>query len=151
MNRLAVLLATVGGLGYAPLAPGTVGSAVGVVIYLLASRQSAGAELLLLVVVTVAGMWAAGRAAVHFSRKDPAPVVIDEVAGQLAALAFTGVGFRGAIAGFVLFRLFDIVKPWPANKLEALPGGTGIVADDLMAGLYANLILQAVRLAPGVL
>jgi phosphatidylglycerophosphatase A len=96
-------------------------------------------------------MWAADRAAGQFGRKDPGPVVIDEVAGQLVTLAFTGAGLGGAFAGFLLFRLFDIIKPWPANRFEALPGGTGIVADDLMAGVYANLILQvAIRLAPGL-
>ena len=152
MNRFAVLLATVGGAGYAPFAPGTVGSAIGVVVYLLVSRQSVGVELALLVVVTLVGVWAADRAIGHFRRKDPSPVVIDEVAGQLVTLAFTGAGLRGAVAGFLLFRLFDIIKPWPANKFEALPGGTGIVADDLMAGVYANLILQlTIRLAPAVM
>jgi phosphatidylglycerophosphatase A len=77
-------------------------------------------------------------------------VVIDEVAGMLASLVFTGVSWTGALAGLVLFRLFDIFKPYPAGRLERLPGGLGIMADDLMAGLYANLALRALLwAAPG--
>jgi phosphatidylglycerophosphatase A len=151
MNRLAVAAATVGGVGFAPVAPGTAGSAVGVAIFLLAFPQSPVAVLATLLAVTVLAMWASDRAASHFGRRDPGVVVIDEVAGQLVALAFTGAGLRGALAGFVLFRVFDVVKPWPVNRLERLPGGTGIVADDLMAGAYVNVILQAaLRLAPGL-
>ena len=79
-------------------------------------------------------------------------MVIDEVAGQLVTLLFTGVGIRGALLGFLLFRVLDVVKPWPAGRFERLHGGVGIMADDIMAALYGNLIMQAViRLAPGAL
>ena len=149
MRRVGVIVATVGGAGYFPVAPGTVGSAVGVAVYLLLPR---GWLIPVTVVVTLVGIWAAGEAARHFAREDPGPVVVDEVAGQLLTLLFTGVGLRGAVLGFLLFRILDIVKPWPANRFERLPGGVGIMADDLMAGLYGNVLMQlAVRLAPSFL
>jgi phosphatidylglycerophosphatase A len=150
MTRLAVLLATSGGAGYMPVAPGTAGSAVGVLAFLLVDNWSIGSLMALIAVVTVVGVWASGRAARYFGREDPGPVVIDEVAGQLVTFAGTGVGLTGVLAGFVLFRAFDVIKPWPASRLEALPGGFGIMADDLMAGLYANLtLLVLLRLFPG--
>jgi phosphatidylglycerophosphatase A len=100
----------------------------------------------------IAGTWAASVAAGYFGREDPGHVVIDEVAGQLLTLMLTGVGLTGAIAGFFLFRVLDVIKPWPAAQFERLHGGIGIMADDLMAALYGNLILQAaVRIVPGVL
>src|SRR5205814_2286023 len=82
-----------------------------------------------------AGTWAAGVAATHFGREDPGQVVVDEVAGQLVTLLLTGAALPGAVIGFFAFRIFDILKPWPANRFERLPGGVGIMADDLMAGL----------------
>ena len=133
-----------------PVAPGTAGSAVGVLAFLLVDNWDLGSLTALIAVVTVVGVWASGRAARHFGREDPGPVVIDEVAGQLVTFAGTGVGLMGVLAGFVIFRVFDIIKPWPAGRLEALPGGVGIMADDLMAGLYANLtLLVLLRLFPG--
>jgi phosphatidylglycerophosphatase A len=147
MNRLAVLLATSLGAGYFPVAPGTAGSAVGVVIYLLTRHQSASEQIGLLAVVSVVGVWAASVAARHFGRDDPGPVVIDEVAGQLLTLLFTGVGVGGAIVGFFLFRVLDIFKPWPARQLESLHGGLGIMADDLMVAVYGNLLMRLFVLA----
>lgn len=152
MKRLAVALATVGFAGYSPIAPGTVGSLVGVVLYLFTSHLSLTWQFGLLGAITVVGVWSASEAARFFGREDPGHVVIDEVAGQLVTLILTGVGSLGALAGFFLFRVLDIIKPWPAGQFERLHGGVGIMADDLMAGLYGNLILQiAVRVVPGVL
>jgi phosphatidylglycerophosphatase A len=149
MTRLAVLLATAGGAGFAPVAPGTAGSAVGVIIFLATAGWPWAASLALLAGIVVAGIWAGGRAAALVGRKDPGHVVIDEVAGQLLTLYFTGANLAGVAVGFLLFRAFDIVKPWPAQRLEALPGGVGIMADDLMAGLYGHLILLLlVRMLP---
>ena len=142
MKKLALLIATVGGLGYARIAPGTVGSAAGVAIYFLTSHWSLPAQLGLAAGVSAIGVWAADVAAVHFGRADPSHVVIDEVAGQLVTYLGTGVGWKGAIIGFLLFRGLDIVKPWPANRLEALHGGLGIVADDVMAALYGCAMLH---------
>jgi phosphatidylglycerophosphatase A len=142
MRRLAVAIATTGGLGYAPIAPGTVGSAAGLGIYLLTSHWTVPAQIGLAAAVTLIGVWAAHEAAAHFNRSDPSPVVIDEVAGQLVTLLGTGVGLGGAIVGFFLFRALDIWKPWPARQLEALHGGVGIVADDVMAALYGCAIMH---------
>jgi phosphatidylglycerophosphatase A len=142
MKKLALAIATTGGLGYARIAPGTVGSAAGVAIYLLTSHWSVAAQIALAAGVSLIGVWAAGVAAVHFGRSDPSHVVIDEVAGQLVTYLGTGVGWKGAVIGFLLFRALDIVKPWPANRLEALHGGLGIVADDVMAALYGCAMLH---------
>jgi phosphatidylglycerophosphatase A len=147
MNRLAVLLATSLGAGYFPVAPGTAGSAVGVVIYLLTRHRSAPEQIGLLAVISVVGVWAASVAARHFGRDDPGPVVIDEVAGQLLTLLLTGVGAGGAIVGFFLFRVLDIFKPWPARQFESLHGGLGIMADDLMVAVYGNLLMHLFVLA----
>lgn len=143
MRRLAILIATGGGVGYVPFAPGTAGSALGIGIYLLTMHWPAAWQVALLAAIIVAGIWAAGEAERHFGRDDPGHVVIDEVAGQLLTLLLTGVGLAGAAAGFLLFRLFDIIKPWPARRFEAFHGGTGVVADDLMAGFYGWLVMQA--------
>jgi phosphatidylglycerophosphatase A len=136
MKRVALLLATAGGAGYAPIAPGTAGSAVGIGIYLATRHWSPAAQVALLLLIAVAGVWASTHAARHFQHKDPGHVVIDEVAGQLLTLLLTGAGWAGAMIGFFVFRLLDIVKPWPANRLEALPEGLGVMADDLMAAVY---------------
>ena len=149
MNRLAVFLATAGGAGYVPVAPGTAGSAVGVLLYVLTWKWTLTGQLALLVVVSIVGVWASDQAARHFGREDPGPVVIDEVAGQLLTLIVAGGSLVTLVLGFLLFRVLDIVKPWPAGRFEHLPGGLGIMADDLMAGVYGRLILMAVAsLAP---
>ena len=143
MTRLAVLLATVAYCGYFPIAPGTAGSAAGLVVYLLVWwAQSPLVEAGLIVAVFAAGIWSATHAERFFGGIDPGPVVIDEVLGMLVTLAFIPVGWSGALAGFVIFRVFDVIKPFPANRLEKLHGGFGIMADDAMAGVYANLVLR---------
>jgi phosphatidylglycerophosphatase A len=142
MSRLAVLIASVGGVGYAPVAPGTFGSAVGILIYLLTREWTAAAQVALLLAVCVVGTWAADGAVRHFRHKDPGHVVIDEVAGQLLTLLLTGAALGGAVVGFFIFRLLDIIKPWPANRLEALPGGVGVMADDVMAAVYGCLAMH---------
>lgn len=151
MNSLGVGIATVGGVGWFPIAPGTAGSAVGVAIYLLTRGWSAPAQIGLLIAVTAIGVWAASVAETALKKEDPGPVVIDEVAGQLLTLLLTGVGWKGAIAGFFIFRLFDILKPFPARQLERLHGGLGIMADDLMAGAYGlAVMLLLIRFWPGL-
>lgn len=150
MRRLALVVATAGGAGYAPVAPGTAGSAVGLAVFWLLQPLPRGWHLLALLAIIAAGLWAAQAAATHFGRHDPSQVVVDEVAGQMVTLLFTGGTMWGLLAGFLLFRALDIAKPWPVRSLERLPGGYGIMADDLMAGLYGNVVLQAARLAlPG--
>lgn len=150
MTRLAVFIATVGYTGYFPVAPGTIGSAAGLVVYLLVWwAQSPLLEVGLIVGLFLAGIWAGTTAERYFGGIDPGPIVIDEVVGMLITLAFIPVGPSGAIAGFLLFRLFDVVKPFPARRLESLHGGLGVMADDAMAAIYANLALRGVMaLAP---
>lgn len=152
MNRIALVIATAGGVGYVPRAPGTAGALVGLAVHLLLVDQPAVVQVGVFVAVCVVGTWAAAAAASHFGRPDPGQVVIDEVAGQLATLLLLDVGISGLLVGFLLFRLFDIVKPWPANRLESLHGGLGIMADDVMAGLYGwGVLWMIVTLVPGLL
>ena len=151
------------GVGYFPIAPGTWGSLVGVGIYLSARyltllwlQSNSGpnsvfhisylpmflaVELVIITVVTLLGIWAASRTEKLSGRKDPGKVVIDEVAGQLIALLVIVPGFDpgwlSIITAFLLFRFFDIVKPYPARRLEKLEAGLGIMSDDLVAGAYA--------------
>lgn len=151
MTRLAVFVATVGYCGFFPFAPGTVGSAAGLVVYLLVWwTQSTLVEAGLIAGVFAVGIWAATAAEHYFGGIDPGPVVIDEVLGMLVTLAFMPVGLATALAGFVLFRIFDVIKPYPAGRFEQLHGGLGVMADDAMAAVYANLSLRAVvYLLPG--
>ena len=144
MIRLAVFIATVAYCGYFPIAPGTVGSAAGLIVYLLVWwTNSRTVEVGLIVTTFGIGAWAGTHAERFFGTIDPGPVVIDEVLGMLVTLAFIHVGWSAALAGFVLFRIFDVIKPWPANRLERLHGGLGVMADDFMAAVYANLALRA--------
>jgi phosphatidylglycerophosphatase A len=145
VTRLAVFIATVGYCGYFPVAPGTVGSAAGLVVYLLVWwSQSAVVEVGLIAGVYAVGIWAGTTAERYFGGIDPGPVVIDEVLGMLITLAFMPVGLSTALAGFVLFRVFDVIKPFPAGRFERLHGGLGVMSDDAMAAVYANLSLRAV-------
>jgi len=142
-DRLALALATVLGIGFMPIAPGTWGSLPGLALAFLLDRWAGGwAVLGGAVVVALVGTWAADRAARSLQSSDPGPVVIDEVAGQMLTLAFVPRSATALIAAFFLFRALDVWKPWPANRLEDLPGGSGIMADDLMAGLYGNVLLR---------
>jgi phosphatidylglycerophosphatase A len=141
-DLVARVLATAFGSGYAPLAPGTAGSAVGLLLFWPLARLAWPWQLAACVLVFFVGVAAGGRVARNLGVEDPGLVVIDEVAGQwitLTALPFTPAV---ALAGFLLFRLMDVVKPWPARDLERLPGGWGIMADDAAAGLYAQLVLR---------
>ncbi len=146
MTRLAVFLATAGYSGYFPIAPGTVGSAIGLLVYgVLRWAQSPVppiTEVLLILGLFAAGVWAGTTAERYFGGTDPGPIVLDEVVGMLITLAFIPVGLSGALTGFVLFRIFDVIKPFPARRFEALHGGLGVMADDAMAAIYANVSLR---------
>ena len=151
-DYLALSIATCG-VGYLPLAPGTWGSLVGVGIFLLLTRVIAGnalvaVVLVFIIVVTAVGTWAATRTEGLSGRKDPGKVVVDEVAGQLIALfpltLFTSWSTMAVIVSFILFRFFDIVKPYPANRLQELNGGAGVMFDDLVAGVYAAVIVSII-------
>jgi phosphatidylglycerophosphatase A len=140
---IPIALATALGAGYMPIAPGTLGSAVGLLLWFLLPAP-AWTQLLAIALVMAAGTWSAGVAERHFGRHDPGQVVIDEVAGMLITLFLIPAGWFSAAVGFLLFRAADIVKPFPARRFERLPGGLGIMADDVMAGIYANLALRAI-------
>ncbi len=143
-------IATGLGSGRLPIAPGTAGSAVAVGLFWAATLGGSWLPAIVFVALVPIGFWSAAATARELGEKDPGVIVIDEFAGQFLALLALPPTWAVLAAGFVLFRLFDIVKPPPARRLESLPGATGIMADDLVAGLYANLLLQlAVRLAPG--
>jgi phosphatidylglycerophosphatase A len=150
LRRLGVFIATCAHVGYAPVAPGTWGSAFGLVIYYLVRRQASTAvELVVIALITVIGLWAATEAEHYFGGIDPGPVVIDEVIGMLITLALHPVNVLGAVLGFLIFRVLDVIKPWPARRLELLPGGFGVVFDDVMAGVYGNLLMwAAIRVLP---
>jgi len=137
----ALAVATAGGAGYAPFAPGTAGSLVGLLVWWLLPR-GALPQAIAIAGLFLAGCWSGSAAERHFRKTDPGQVVLDEVVGMLITLFMVPVGWRGAAAGFLLFRLFDIVKPPPANRLEHLAGGFGIMADDAMSAVYANLALR---------
>ena len=148
LDYLALAIST-WGVGYLPLMPGTFGSLVGIGVFLLLG--SLLPQLVGVVVITFAGIWAASRTERNLRLKDPGKVVVDEVAGQMIALlplSFLAVGpaKSGVIVSFILFRLFDIFKPYPARRFERLRGGLGIMADDLVAGLYAALVLYLFNL-----
>jgi phosphatidylglycerophosphatase A len=145
VNRLALALATWFGCGYWPWGPGTVGSLAAVLIvaglhtWLGAGRLTIAA---LLVVFLFPGIWASTRTARILKTEDPGMVVIDEVLGQwLTLLGASSLNAKTFVAAFLLFRLFDIWKPWPIRRLENLPEGIGIVVDDLGAGLYGAIVL----------
>ena len=144
-DYLALAIATCG-VGYMPLAPGTFGSLVGVAIFLGLTRVAAGPVLLLIAILIFifAGIWAGTRTEEISGRKDPGKIVVDEVAGQLIALLpllFVSWTITTVMVSFVLFRFFDIVKPYPANRLQELEGGVGVMCDDLVAGAYAAIIM----------
>lgn len=146
-TRIAYLIGTWFGSGYSPVAPGTAGSLVALAIAWLCHVKLGWGALefaVLAVVVTGPGLWAARRVALSSGEEDPGIVVVDEVAGLWLTLAgMTSEGWPAWVGGFVLFRLFDIWKPPPVRQLERLRGGVGVMADDMMAGVYGALILFA--------
>ncbi len=175
-DYLALAIATCG-VGYLPVAPGTWGSLLGVGLYIGLElvtgrfiRSFAGpnsfllfspaslfiaVELSVITVVTLVGIWASSRAEKLFARKDPGKVVVDEVAGQLIALLpvlpRSDPGWLTILVAFLAFRLFDIIKPYPARRLESLEAGLGIMADDIVAGAYAAVVASVFVLVRGLI
>lgn len=144
VQRAAVFVATCGYVGYAPIAPGTFGSAAGLAVF--AAVRATGSltiELLTIAVLFAVGIWAGTVAEHYFGGVDPGPIVMDEVVGMLITLALLDVNITGAIVGFFVFRALDVVKPWPSGGFEKLPGGLGVMADDGMAAIYGNLVMRA--------
>lgn len=148
METLAVVLATVGGVGRVPLAPGTAGSLVALpLLPLLASLRVTAPAAYFTVVMTIVGVaiWSAGRAEQVLGGHDHSCIVVDEVAGLVVAGLFLPGSWLAAGVAFVFFRLFDVWKPFPAGAIDRrLNGGLGVVGDDLIAGLYAGLAARLV-------
>ena len=143
MNRVGLFIATCGYLGYVPVAPGTFGSAAGLaVFFLIRSTGSTALEVGAILVLFAIGIWSGTVAEHYFGGVDPSPVVMDEVVGMLITLVFLPVSLTGAIVGFLLFRVLDVVKPWPSARFERLPGGLGVMADDGMAAIYGNAVMH---------
>jgi phosphatidylglycerophosphatase A len=143
MNRSALWIASFFGVGHLPIAPGTWASFVTTLVVYIVHPKAALVLPLAALLTYLVGIPAASAAETHFARKDPGNCVIDEVAGQLVALSFLPHAIAWYTASFFLFRLFDIVKPFPVRQSEQLPRGLGIMTDDMLAGLYALLVLQA--------
>ncbi|MBI2082597.1 MAG: phosphatidylglycerophosphatase A [Deltaproteobacteria bacterium] len=143
MKRLILFFATGFGSGSLPYAPGTFGSLVGVLLYLLIKDLSYFSYLAALIAFSFFAAWVSAEAARQLGKKDPSEVVIDEVAGLCVTMAFVPFSWLHLIVGFALFRIFDVWKPYPCRLIQdRVSGGWGIVGDDLMAGVYANLILR---------
>jgi phosphatidylglycerophosphatase A len=140
LDRVALVLATGFGAGYSPVAPGTAGSALTVLILWIVPFSRAGL-LVFLVAAIVAGTWAAQRAERSFGTKDPGAIVIDEVAGMTLTVAPFALTPAVLLVGFVLFRIFDVTKPFPARASQHCIGGIGVMVDDLIAGLYALIVI----------
>ena len=150
---IAVRIATGFGAGFAPVAPGTAGTLLAVPLgWLMVSFLGAHAWLQAISVAAASAIavWSADRAAAAFGVEDPGEIVVDEMAGFLVAVALLPAGWKTLVAAFTLFRLFDITKPPPCRSAESLAGGLGIVADDLVAGLYANIFIR-ILCASGIL
>jgi phosphatidylglycerophosphatase A len=125
------------------VAPGTAGTIVGVLLYLLLAALPGPAYFFFLLILTAAAVYLAREAEAIFGKKDAQCIVIDEVVGLLWTLFTVPPTILAVIIGFMLFRFFDIVKPFPVSLLQdKLPGGYGVVGDDVMAGIYSNLALQ---------
>ena len=153
LNRLALLFASAGYVGMAPVAPGTWGTAVGVGLLLLVRLAADPVlEAVLLAAVLVVGVWSATLVEQDWGSRDPGTIVIDEVAGVLIALFWIPLNWVGFLVGFVAFRVFDIAKPFPVRAAERLPAGWGVMADDVVAGLYACVTVRiAAAAAPGAM
>lgn len=153
-DRVAIIIATGLGAGYSPLAPGTAGSALSVGLWIALQRWlpvslTIPMHLGLILALTIVGIWASTRSESWFQEIDPHQTVIDEVIGQ--QITYLGLlspvpPWKSLILGFILFRLFDVWKPYPIRRIQDLHGGKGIVLDDVGAGIYAFVVLLAVRM-----
>ena len=150
MRQFVIFIATGAWSGYAPFVPGTAGSIVGMAagyfIFAPIWRRSPTVFLLAFVLVFALGCWVAGRAEQFLGEHDSSKIVLDEIFGMVATMFMNPTGWIALAAGFALFRLFDIIKPFPASFIDRrIRGGAGVMLDDMAAGIYANLVLQAAR------
>ena len=147
MKWLIKFLATGFYTGYTPIAPGTIGSLIGVIIYFGMHRLFWPHYLLILMALAIFGIWISNKAISYFFKeRDSKRIVIDEIIGFLIAIFLIPFKVKFIVVAFLVFRVIDVLKPYPLRRLEKLPGGWGVMGDDLLAGVYANLIMQAIRL-----
>ncbi|MFO8052936.1 MAG: phosphatidylglycerophosphatase A [Candidatus Omnitrophota bacterium] len=144
-NKIIIGLASLLGIGFIPGCPGTAASLFGLLFVWLIKSQAA--FVFFTVIVCIIAFYLSGKAEKIVGQKDPKQIVVDELAGISTTFLFIPKTFIFILLGFFLFRLFDIIKVFPANRLEKKKGSFGIVGDDLVAGIYANLVLQLLRLA----
>lgn len=130
-------------IGYLPIAPGTIGSLAALIPYYFICNNPALMTAVILA-VSILGFMTSGRVEKMFGEKDPGEIVIDEFSGMLISLYRIPPAMGYVVTGFILFRFFDIVKPKPIKSLEKLKGGMGIMSDDIIAGVYTNIILQVI-------
>jgi len=143
LSRTIILFIAEGAYsGKSPFAPGTAGTLVGVLLYLGLKNVGPIPYIILTCLVCIVGTWAAGRAEILLAKRDSPSIVIDEIAGYLIAMFMVPVGWGYITAGFFLFRVFDILKPWPLYDLQDVHGGLGVMLDDVGAGVYTNILLQ---------
>jgi phosphatidylglycerophosphatase A len=145
-----VLLAAWGPCGYAPVAPGTFGTLGAIPLYLVLARLPSAAYAAATLALLVLAIPAAARAGRYWGVADASPIVIDEVVGYLVTMALLPFSWQATAAGFVLFRILDITKPWPASAFDRVKSGFGVVMDDVAAGVWATAALHGLR-ALGVL
>jgi phosphatidylglycerophosphatase A len=150
MRSIVILFATGAYTGYAPVAPGTAGAALGMVLGWLVFaplwRHSPAAFLMVFLGLFIGACFVAGSAEKIFEDHDSSHIVIDEVLGMIATMFLNPTSFLWVMTGFVVFRLFDIIKPFPASFFDRRVGGAGVMLDDLAAGIYANLVVRVVRM-----
>lgn len=147
MNKILLLIATFFNVGKFPLAPGTLASLITTIIFYLINlflKPSIYVQIAAIVLLFIIGLPAAAAAEKHYKKKDPGVCVIDEVAGQMLALLFIRLSVILYIGGFCLFRFFDILKPFPVKQADRIPGGFGIMFDDIAAALYALGVLHLI-------
>jgi len=144
ISKLSVAVATGGYIGKIAFAPGTFGSLPGLLLYWVMAQMHTGYAVVLTLAVIAAAVWSAGRAEAVMGQKDPGAIVIDEIAGMAVVFVGLPLSWPLAVSGFVLFRIFDIIKPFPVGWLERrFDGGLGVVIDDVAAGLICRVILAA--------
>jgi len=143
LDKLALIVAVWFGTGLFPGIPGTIGSIGAIPLYLVMSLFGVTFQGIFVFIITIVAIWSSNRAEQLLRGNDPGLIVIDEVSGFLLTVLFIPLTLLNLVAGFFLFRLFDIIKPYPIKKIEKCRGGFGIVLDDLVAGVYAHLSLIA--------
>jgi phosphatidylglycerophosphatase A len=143
-NAVILFIAEGAYSGKSPFAPGTAGTLVGVLLYWGLKNVSPYHYIALTCLLCIVGTWAAGRAEVLLAKRDSPSIVIDEIAGYLISMFMVPSVWRYIIAGFFLFRIFDVLKPWPLYDLQNVRGGIGVMLDDIGAGVYTNILLQIV-------